>query len=113
MCTKNNAVAPSGKLNKTRVTWGEYLVHMENSDMDPVKLQSHLPAKAIGHRGAWVAQSVKRSTLAQVMILQSMGSSPASGSVLTAQALEPASDSVSPSFSAPPPVMLCLSLSQK
>ena len=30
-----------------------------------------------------------------------------------AQSLEPASDSVSPSLSAPPPFMLCLSLSQK
>ena len=35
------------------------------------------------------------------------------GSVLTAQSLEPASDSVSPSLSAPPSLMLCLSLSQK
>ena len=31
--------------------------------------------------------------------------------VLTAQSLEPASDSVSPSLSAPPPLTLCLSLS--
>ena len=52
-------------------------------------------------RGAWVAQSVKRPTLAQVMISQFVSSSPVSGSVLTAQSLEPASDSVSPSFSVP------------
>ena len=45
------------------------------------------------------------------MILQFMGSSPASGSVLTAQSLELALDSVSPSLSAPP--LLCLSLSLK
>ena len=64
-------------------------------------------------RGAWVAQSVERPTSAQVMISQFVSSSPASGSVLTAQDLEPASDSVSPSLSAPPPLMLCLSLSQK
>ena len=63
--------------------------------------------------GAWVAQSVKYPTLAQVMISQSVSSSPASGSVLTAQTLEPVSDSVSPSLSDPPPFMLCLSLSQK
>ena len=63
--------------------------------------------------GAWVAQSVKRPTSAQVMISRSMSSSPTSGSVLTAQSLEPASDSVSPSLSDPPPFMLCLSLSQK
>ena len=43
--------------------------------------------------GAWVAHSVKRQTLAQVMISRSVGSSPASGSVLTAQSLEPVSDS--------------------
>ena len=48
-------------------------------------------------RGAWVAQSVKRPTSAQVTISRYVGSSPASGSVLTAQSLNPASDSVSPS----------------
>ena len=64
-------------------------------------------------RGAWVAQSVKHPTSAQVMISRSVSLSPASGSVLTAQSLEPVSDSVSPSLSDPPPFMLCLSLSQK
>ena len=64
-------------------------------------------------RGTWVAQSVERPTSAQVMISRSVSSSPAWGSVLTAQSLEPASDSVSPSLSAPPLFMLCLSLSQK
>ena len=53
-------------------------------------------------RGTWVAQSVEQPTSAQVMISQSVSSSPASGSVLTAQSLEPALDSVSPSLSAPP-----------
>ena len=67
------------------------------------------------NHGAWVAQSVKCLTLAQVMISQFMGLNPASGSVLTAQSLDPALDSVSPCRSAPPPLMLCLSfsLSQK
>ena len=64
-------------------------------------------------RGACVAQSAERLTLAQVMISQSMSLCPASGSVLTAQSLEPVSDSVSPSLSDPPLFMLCLSLSQK
>ena len=64
-------------------------------------------------RGTWVVQSVERPTSAQVMISQSVGSSPASGSVRTAQSLEPASDSLSPSLSAPPPLMLCLSLKNK
>ena len=50
-------------------------------------------------RGAWVAQSLKCLSLAQVMILWFTSSSPASGSVLTARSLEPASDSVSPSDS--------------
>ena len=64
-------------------------------------------------RGAWVAQSVKQPTSAQAMISRSVSSSPVSGSVLTAQSLEPVSDSVSPSLSDPPLFMLCLSLSQK
>ena len=62
-------------------------------------------------RGTWVAQLVKHPTLAQVMISRSVSPSPASGSGLMAQSLEPVSDSVSPSLSAPPPFMLCLSLS--
>ena len=56
-----------------------------------------------------MAQSVKRPTSAQVRISQSVSSSPESGSVLTAQGLEPASDSLSPSLSALPPLALCLS----
>ena len=46
-------------------------------------------------RGAWVAQSVKRPTSAQVKISWLVKSSPASGSVLTAHSLDPALDSVS------------------
>ena len=67
----------------------------------------------INLRGAWVAQSVELPTLAQVMMSWSVSSSPASGSVLMAQSLEPAPDSVSPSLSVPSLLMLCLSLSQK
>ena len=62
-------------------------------------------------RGTWVAKSVKCLTLAQVVISQFMGSSPVMGSVLTAQSLERASDSVSPSPTAPPHLMFSLSLS--
>ena len=58
-----------------------------------------------------MAQSVKCPTSAQVTISQTVSSSPASGSGLTARRLEPASGSGSPSFSAPPPLVLCLSLS--
>ena len=61
--------------------------------------------------GAWVAQSVQCLTSAQVMISPSVGLSPASGSVLTAQSLEPASDSVSPSLCPSPTHALSLSLS--
>ena len=50
---------------------------------------------------------------AQVVISQFMSSSPESGSVLIAQRLDSASDSVSPSLSAPPPLTLCLSLKNK
>ena len=57
----------------------------------------------------WVAQSGKCPTLALVIILRSVSSSAASGSVLTARSLEPASDSVSLSLSAPPPFNLHLS----
>ena len=57
--------------------------------------------EAVRGWGAWVAQSVEHPTSAQVMISQLMSLSPASDSVLTAQSLEPASASVSPSLSAP------------
>ena len=52
-----------------------------------------------------MAQSVKRPTPAQVMISRFMSFTPASGSVLTAQSLEPALDSVSPSLSVLPPLV--------
>ena len=61
--------------------------------------------------GTWVAQLVVHLTSAQVMISQLMGLSTMSGSVLTAQSLEPPSGSVSPSLSDLP--LLALSLSQK
>ena len=63
-------------------------------------------------RGAWVAQSDEHPTSAQVIISQRVSSSPTSGSGLTARSLEPASDSVSPSLSAPPLLTLCLSLTK-
>ena len=49
-------------------------------------------------------------TLARVVISQFVGSNPASGSVLAAQSLEPASHSVFPSDSAPSPLALSFSL---
>ena len=62
--------------------------------------------------GRLVAQWVKRPTLAQVTISRFVNSSPTSGSVLTAQSLKPASDSVSASLSAPSLLTVCLSVSQ-
>ena len=70
-----------------------------------------LVLKNSSSRGAWVAQLVKRPTSVQVMISQFVGLSPALGSVLTAQSLEPTSDSVSPPLSTPPLLMLCVPLS--
>ena len=61
--------------------------------------------------GAWVAESVKRLTVAQVMISWFVSSSPALGCVLTVRSPEPALDSVSLSLSAPP--LLSLSLSSQ
>ena len=74
---------------------------------------SQSDSKAPHWWGAWVAQSVGRPTWAQIMISQSVSSSPMSGSVLSARSLGPASDSVCVSLSALPLLMLCLSLSQK
>ena len=61
---------------------------------------------------AWVAHSIKCPTSGQVMISQFVVWSPMLDSVLIAWSLEPALDPVSPSLSAPPLLMLCLSLSQ-
>ena len=61
------------------------------------------------HRGTLVTQSVKHLTSAQVTISQYVGSSPASGSMLTARSPEPASDSVSPSLRPSPTHALFLS----
>ena len=59
-----------------------------------------------------MAQSVKRLTSAQVMISHSVSLSSASGSVLTAQSLEPALGSVSPSLCSFPARALSLCLSK-
>ena len=61
--------------------------------------------------GTWVTQLVKHLTLAQVMILWTMSSSPATDFVLTAQSLEPASDSVAPSLFSPLVLAFCFTVS--
>ena len=60
-----------------------------------------------------MVQLVKHLTLVQVMISWFVGSSPPLGSVLTAQSLEPTSDSMSPSLSTSPLLTLCVCLSLK
>ena len=80
----------------------------------PLMFCLSLPIKNKHFRGAWVAQSVKQPTSAQVMISRSMALSPTSGSVLTAQSLGPASDSVVfPSLCPSRACALILSLSLK
>ena len=62
--------------------------------------------------GAWVAQSVRHLTSAQVMVSWFVDLSPTSDSVLTAQSLEPALDSVSlPSL--PLPYLCSVSIKNK
>ena len=67
------------------------------------KLKQQGFVKTGSYRGTWVAQSVERPTSAHVMISRSVSSSPTSCSVLTAQSLGPALDSVSPSLTLPLP----------
>ena len=64
-------------------------------------------------RGAWGAQSAGCPTSAQVTISWSVGSSPTSGSVLTAHSLDPIPDSVSPSLFPSSTHIFSLSLSLK
>ena len=59
-----------------------------------------------------MVQSVERLTSAQVTVSWLVSSIHAWDSVLTARTLEPASDSVSPSSSAPLPLARSLSLSK-
>ena len=63
--------------------------------------------------GAWVAQSVKHQTSAQITISRLVGLSPVPGSMLTAQSLEPALDSVCLSLYFSPAHALFLSLKNK
>ena len=101
--------------NRALVHFSLYLI---KSLFNPLQTNAIMPGrgrkklfKGTAFRGAWVAQSVKRPTSAQVTISQSVGSSPASGSGLMAQSLEPASNSVSPFLSLCPYPARVLSLS--
>ena len=88
----------------------EFILNSLNTIL-PLRNMSHALKGIIGAPG-WLSQlSVRLLILAQVMVSWFVGSSLALGSLLTVQSLEPVSDSVSPSLSAPP--LLTLSLSQK
>ena len=67
----------------------------------------HVGVSKSSRLGAWVAQSVKHPTSAQVMISQFVGSSPTMGSVLIVQN---SPGILSPSVSAPPLFACVLSL---
>ena len=84
-----------------------------NHETLQVLKNSSLTVNTVNLHSTWVAQSVKRPTVAQVVILHFMSSSPTSDSVLTAQSLEPMLDSVSPPLLAPPLLMSYLSLKNK
>ena len=99
--------------SQTRVATETYFSHGKGQKLEQAELKCKSSFKVAWTWGAWVAQSVKRPTSAQVTISRSVSLSPESGSGLMARSLEPVSDSVSPSLSAPPPFMLCLSLCLK
>ena len=101
------ARSPYGAEEAQRRAWDGMGLVVTEGFTEEVALESwHMNGyvKVDWKRGAWVAQSVGRLTSAQVMISRFVSSSPALGSVLTAQSLEPASDSVSPSLSVRPPL---------
>ena len=87
------------------------MLYTLNIYSDVCQLYLNKTGKKIKKWGACVAQLVKRPTSVQVMISRFMSSNPMLDSVLAAQSLEPASDSVSLSLC---PFPACtLSLSQK
>ena len=83
--------------------------------MERVKMNTVTPQeKEKETRGAWVAQSVKRPSSAQIMTSWLGSLSPLSGSVLTVQSLKPLQIlCLSLSLSALTPLTLSLSLSLK
>ena len=110
--TKGGDAPPKGTLSLSWPASSEHLLGGRHTGASAVTegdgLRSHRESRirkqrsganeVHASRGTWVAQSVKPPTWAQVTISRFVSSSPTSGSVLTAQSLEPASDSGSPSL---------------
>ena len=86
--------------------------NVENTERKDEKVCRPQPPFRNDLHWALLGGSVRHLTSAQVMISQLMGSSPASGSVLTVHNLEAASDAVSPSLR-PLPCSHSVSLSFK
>ena len=98
-------------VNKIQISWGlPFSWERWSTNIKIIRILV-LHIKQWKSRGAWVARLVRRPTSAQVMISQLVGSGPMSGSVLTAQSLEPVSDSVSPPLSVPSQLVFSLSVS--
>ena len=96
--------------------WDEHWVLYGNQFDNKFHILKKIKIKKINEAASWgscVSRSVGRPTSAQVMISQLVGSSPTSGSVLIAQSLEPALDSVCVSLSLPLPCLCSVSLSPK
>ena len=87
-------------------------IEMQCSAREPMKIKKYIFKNKFPW-DTWVTQLIKCPTSAQVMISWFVGSSPASGSMLTAQSLEPPLYSVFPSPSVLRLLTLSLSLSQK
>ena len=103
----------STETSQARWEWQEISNVMNRKNMQPrILYPERLSFRIEGEIEGRLGGSVECLTLAQVMILHFVGSSPMSGSVLTAQSLEPASYSGSPSLSLSLPFSrsCCLSL---
>ena len=100
------------KCSANTITTMNFPLTGHGKNLEVIGSRTNRVVKKNEFQGTWVAQSAKHLILIRAMISQFMGSSPTLGSVLTAQSLEPASDSVSPSLSALPH-LCCLFLSLK
>ena len=92
---------------ETRDSHGDGLAEEQGRKETPTPFPV-LPTRNQHRGGAWRARWGERLTSAQVMVSRFVSSSPTSGSVPTARSLEPVSESVAPSLSAPPLLALCL-----